>query len=88
MKPLTLKQREILEHIRRYRTTNGLSPSIRDLLKLTGLRSTATVHQHLHALERKGIIRIHGHRRKGITFLAEPDPLDGLARIVDRGLVR
>lgn len=82
MRPLTIRQNEMLDHIRRYRKITGMSPSIRDLMKLMNLRSTSTVHQHLMALERKGCIRIHGH--KGIQLLAEPEPLDGLVPRLER----
>lgn len=65
----------MLDHIRRYRRDTGISPSIRNLMQLANLRSTATVHQHLSALERKGCIRVHGPR--GIQVLvAEPDVED------------
>ncbi|MDR7469444.1 MAG: transcriptional repressor LexA [Armatimonadota bacterium] len=63
-RPLTPRQRQILEclavAIRRF----GIVPSVREIGQAVGLRSPSTVHQHLDALERKGYIKRHGERMR------------------------
>lgn len=63
----------------------GYAPSVRELCDALGLRSTATVHQHLHQLERRGYIRRPAHRARAIEFLVprrDPAPvLGGVAHV-------
>ncbi|MBQ1992427.1 MAG: transcriptional repressor LexA [Clostridia bacterium] len=63
MRNLTERQQQIFEYI----CSNlqcGISPSVREICTATGLKSTATVHTHLKALEEKGlIIRNQGSNR-------------------------
>ena len=71
MKPLTDRQRKILEFIRRFAGENAYWPSIRDIQLEFGFRSTNAVIGHLRALENKGAIeRIHGQAR---TFRLLPE---------------
>lgn len=56
MRTLTTKQREFLETLLRCIRQNGESPTVRDLQKAAGLRSSRTVIQYLDALERAGVI--------------------------------
>ncbi len=52
LRPLTRRQQEILILIE----ARPIPPTIRDLCRDLGLRSTNSVHQHLKALETKGAI--------------------------------
>jgi SOS-response transcriptional repressor LexA len=52
-KPTRLK---VLEAIKRYNKTYGISPSVRDLCAIVGLSSTSTVYGHLKRLQKKGKI--------------------------------
>ena len=47
-------------------TTNGYSPSIREIAEGTGIGSTATVHDHLYLLEQLG--KIHTQEGKPRTI--------------------
>ena len=46
----------IVEYIKEY----NYPPSIRDLCKLTGLKSTSSVHRYVHNLMNKGKIETNG----------------------------
>lgn len=61
-KPLTPKQKRVLDAIRTYRTFKGYMPSIRNLAKLTK-SAVGTVHEHVETLKRKGWIRTDGSAR-------------------------
>jgi repressor LexA len=66
---LTPRQRDILTALEEGIARTGYAPSVRELCSALGLRSTATVHQHLHQLERHGYIRRSAHHARAIEFL-------------------
>jgi repressor LexA len=55
-KPATERQRRILEVIREFTAEHGYPPSVREIGELVGLSSSSTIHAHLKALERRGLI--------------------------------
>jgi repressor LexA len=55
-KPATERQRRILEIIREFTAEHGYPPSVREIGELVGLSSSSTIHAHLKALERRGLI--------------------------------
>lgn len=64
---LTVKQQEILKIITKYIEENGYSPTVREICKISGLRSTATVHQHIKLLREKGYLK--NDKNKQRTFV-------------------
>lgn len=56
MPNLTKKQKLILDFITQFIQTNDYAPSYREIAEHFGLSSTATVHEHVKALEDKGLI--------------------------------
>lgn len=50
-------QQKILDFIRSEIETRGYPPSVREICAAVGLKSTSTVHAHLNALEKRGLIR-------------------------------
>ncbi len=56
MPQLTKKQKQILDYITEFIQLNGYAPSYREIAEYFGLSSTATVHDHVRALEDKGLI--------------------------------
>ncbi len=63
-KPLTQRQRELLDFIRGYFTENGMAPSLREMADALGVNDLKGVRQHLERLERAGhITRLYGLRR-------------------------
>ena len=66
--PNTLNKREkaIIKYIEKEIITNGYPPSVREIGKAVGLKSTATVHTYLVKLEEKGYIK--KEQQKGRTL--------------------
>lgn len=56
-KPLTPRQREILECIDTHMRERGYPPSVREIGQVVGLTSPSTVHSHLATLQRLGFLR-------------------------------
>ena len=48
------KQTEILEYIKEEQLKKGYPPSVREICKAVGLKSTSSVHAHLASLEENG----------------------------------
>ncbi len=71
MSPVTLykKQKLILDFISQYIQMNGYSPTLQEIADSMNLSSLATVHEHLQALERKGIIRKFEGAVRGIEIV-------------------
>ncbi len=54
---LTPKQKRVLEWIESYLSQHGILPSRREIAEGLGLRSPATIQQHIEVLEAKGFIQ-------------------------------
>jgi repressor LexA len=70
MSPVTLykKQKQILDYLSQYIQINGYSPTLQEIADAMGLSSLATVHEHLQALERKGVINRYDGAVRGIEI--------------------
>jgi len=55
-KPATERQQRILDVIRAFTSERGYPPSVREIGERVGLSSSSTIHAHLKALERRGLI--------------------------------
>ncbi|MBQ9950256.1 MAG: transcriptional repressor LexA [Clostridia bacterium] len=64
---LTKNQLAILEYIRSYVDANKVPPTVRDICKGTGLRSTSTVHTNLRFLSDNGFVQYTPGTRRSIT---------------------
>ena len=73
MSPVTLykRQKQILDYISQYIQKNGTSPTLQEIANAMNLSSLATVHEHLQALERKGVIERFEGTVRGINILDE-----------------
>src|SRR3990167_3907756 len=73
MSPVTIyrKQKQILDYISQYIQKNGTSPTLQEIANAMNLSSLATVHEHLQALERKGVIERFEGTVRGINILDE-----------------
>lgn len=54
--PLTDRQQSVLDVLRRHVAEHGYPPTVREIGEVLGMASSSTVHSHLAALERAGII--------------------------------
>nr|WP_267901520.1 transcriptional repressor LexA [Caproicibacter fermentans] len=52
---MTKSQQKVYDYLKG-RMENGLPPTVREICRATGLKSTSSVHAHLRALEEKGLI--------------------------------
>ena len=62
------KQREIIDFINTFIRTNGYSPTLQEIADAIGVKSLATVHEHLSALTKKGVIRKSSGEVRGIEL--------------------
>lgn len=68
MKPLTKKQKSILDFIKSHLEENGYAPSFREIGTQFSLKSTATIHQHVHALKQKGYLKIEPRSARAVEL--------------------
>jgi repressor LexA len=73
-KPLTKRQRQILNFISNHIDFEGFPPTRNELSKHFGFRSPNAAESHLRALENKGVIRIQAGRSRGIALTALAGP--------------
>ncbi len=71
MKPLTHRQQEILALIRNRIEAQGFPPTIAEIARAIGVKSTNGIRGHLQALERKGVIELQAGASRGIRLLEE-----------------
>jgi repressor LexA len=57
-KPLTDKQKLILQKLKDYTAEHGYQPSNQELAEMVGLQSRSTLHGHLCRMEQKGYIKV------------------------------
>ena len=68
MKGLSDKQEALLTFLVDFGAEYGFPPTIRELCDHLGFKSLNTAHFHLRALEKKGHVRIHPGKGRGITL--------------------
>ena len=71
--PVTAKQRRIFEFIRRYIDSNHEPPTIAEIGRQFDMRSSASVHAVLTALEREGLIKRTPNVSRGIQIVQQSD---------------
>ena len=66
---LNKREKDILKYIEKQVAANGYPPSVREICKAVGLRSTATVHGYLESLEKKGYIKKESQKGRTLKLL-------------------
>lgn len=66
---LNRREKAILKYIEKQVKVNGYPPSVREIGKAVGLRSTATVHGYLASLEKKGYIKKESQKGRTLKLL-------------------
>lgn len=66
---LTEIERKILDFMVQYLRANTYQPSIREIGRRFGIKSTKTVSEHLHALAEKGFLERDSSRSRGVRIL-------------------
>ncbi len=69
--PVTLykRQKQILDFIAQYVQKNGYSPTLQQIADALGVSSLATVHEHLNAMAKKGVIKKFEGAVRGIEIV-------------------
>ena len=65
------KREEILTFLRDFSAQNGYAPTVREIMRAVGLKSTASVYYHLSALNDAGLISMDGGKNRTIRL---PNP--------------
>ncbi len=78
-KPATERQRSILAVIRSFTAEQGYPPSVREIGERVGLSSSSTIHAHLKALERRGLISRDPTKPRAMRSSAPSDTPEAVA---------
>jgi len=65
----SIKQQEILQYIKDVTLSRGYPPAVREIGQAVGLKSTASVHSYLSALEEQGLIRRDPSKPRAIEIM-------------------
>ena len=81
------KAQLILSYVNQFILENGYAPSVREIGAAVGLRSTASVSYHLHALQDKGLLQSPGAkgRKRAIVTSIRPGQIP-VVGVVTAGL--
>ena len=81
------KAQMIVDYVNQFIQENGYSPSVRELGRAVGLRSTASVSYHLQALQEKGLLQSPGAkgRKRAIVTAVRPGQIP-VVGVVTAGL--
>jgi len=80
MKPLTQRQRTILDFLTQHMKEKGFAPSMREIGQEIGLNNVSAVRGHLAALEKKGYIARDADKARSIRVLQPPSILSRLKK--------
>ncbi|MEN3329092.1 MAG: repressor LexA [Acidobacteriota bacterium] len=78
---LTAREQRVLEFIRGYISSNNESPTIAEIGRHFQLRSSASVHQIIIALEKKGAINKKPNVSRGITIVTDSDVTEEIVKV-------
>ena len=71
--PLTPKQHNLVDFVRRYGEQHGYAPTYEEIRQELGYRSLATVHEHVRALVGKGYLRQERGRSRSLRMMGEEE---------------
>lgn len=73
MKTLSDREQQLLQYVKQTILENGYSPSVRDIQRALGFKSTSTVHAYLNRLEMEGYLQ----KENGKSRTLRVDELQG-----------
>lgn len=68
---ITRRQKEVLDFLSGFTSSNGYSPSYEEIATGLGLNSLATVHKHITNLQEKGLLQRAHNRSRSIDVLPQ-----------------
>ena len=67
MKPLTKKQKQVLDFVKDYISEYGISPTIEEVRRELKLKAVSTIHEHLNTLREKGYLSKNDNSARSIA---------------------
>ena len=58
----------VMDYIRKFSEENGYNPSVREIGKECGIKSTATVYSYLQKLQDKGYLNKATNKKRSVTL--------------------
>ena len=58
----------VMDYIRKFSEEHGYTPSVREIGKECGIKSTATVHSYLAKLQDKGYLNKETNKKRSVTI--------------------
>ncbi len=80
MKPLTQRQRTVLQFLQRFCRDKGFPPTLREIGQAIGLSNVSAVRGHLAALEKKGYIARESDKARSIQVIQSPSIISRFKR--------
>lgn len=74
------RERRVLEFVAQFIQRHGYAPTLKEICLGVGVRSPATVCEHIYKLEEKGFVRRLAGKRRGIEILRDAE------RTIDNGV--
>ena len=68
LKPITKRQKEVLDFIKRFIGNNGYPPTLEEMCEALDLSAVSTAHQHIKALISKGHLKKEGNLARAIEI--------------------
>ena len=59
---------KVMDYIRKFSEENGYTPSVREIGKECGIKSTATVHSYIEKLQNKGYLIKTDNKKRAVTI--------------------
>jgi repressor LexA len=59
---------KVMDYIRKFSEENGYTPSVREIGKECGIKSTATVHSYIEKLQNKGYLSKTTNKKRAVTL--------------------
>lgn len=76
---LTHRQKQIFNFLRNFKSKEGIAPTYREISAHFNFKSTKAASDHVRALEKKGYVRRHGNRSRGIEVISSEAEKDNNA---------
>lgn len=58
----------VMDYIRKFSEDNGYTPSVREIAKECGIKSTATVHSYIEKLQTRGYLNKTENKKRAVTI--------------------
>ena len=82
MEKLKPKEQKVYNYIVNSVKNNGFAPSVRDIMRDLGYKSTSTVHMYLNRLDTLGYIRKEDGKSRAISVINEDMPTVSAVRVL------